>query len=373
MTQRWWRAALGGVLLGLATLGATPGRSMAQEAEHYREVNKDGRIYVFSTAEGQKAWEASGEIGNQASTRLGYGPNGETVMFENDRAIELYNQKHGKSEAPRKEAKSTEVKLPFNVVWRAPGLRFSFPKFELNWSNRMQVRYTHELPENEAGQADRDSFRIRRFKTKLDGWLYSKNLTYELQLNWPDTANSLEDANIDYDFSDGKRAFRLKAGQYKVPFGRQELTSSGSQQFVDRSIVSAEFARGRDIGVQLWGQAGSPAVRDFLEWRVGAFNGAGRTVSRNTNDKLQYNARLMISPWGNAGYSESNLEGYPLRASFAVNFEDRDKILRPATGDPSGDDRETIGADVSIKAAKILSVFAEYFQQDRTNPAGATT
>jgi phosphate-selective porin OprO/OprP len=352
-------------------------RTAAAQSDYYQEVTKEGRIYVFSTAEGQKAWESSGEIGNKAVSRLGYGPNGETVMFEDAKAIEAYNAKHGQTEAPPKEVKASDVKLPFDVKWRAPGTRFTFPKFELNWSNRIQIRATQEDPEVTAGQADRLSFRIRRLRLKFDGWAFTKNLTYEVQVSLHETgaatSNSLEDANIDYDFTDGKRAFRLKAGQYKVPFGRQELTSSGSQQFVDRSIVSGEFARGRDIGVQLWGQAGSPAIPDFVEWRVGAFNGAGRSVTRNTNDKLQYNARVMISPWGNAGYSESNLEEYPFRASFAVNFEDRDKVLRPATGDFTGDDRQTIGADISIKAARILSIFVEGFQQDRDNPAGVTT
>ena len=57
--------------------------------------------------------------------------------------------------------------------------------------------------------------------------------------------------------------FRVVFGQYKVPFGRQEMTSSGSQQFVDRSLVSNEFARGRDIGVSVQGAVWS----NKLEYR----------------------------------------------------------------------------------------------------------
>ena len=86
----------------------------------------------------------------------------------------------------------------------------------------------------------------------------------------------------------------VKFGQYKVPFGQQQLTSSGSQQFVDRSQVSDLYARGRDTGIQLWGRL----LGDKIEWRVGAFNGNGLTRTINDNDKFQYNARVMFQPNG---------------------------------------------------------------------------
>jgi len=39
----------------------------------------------------------------------------------------------------------------------------------------------------------------------------------------------------------------LKVGQFKVPFGLQELTPDYRQEFVDRSIANAKFAPSRDI------------------------------------------------------------------------------------------------------------------------------
>ena len=114
-------------------------------------------------------------------------------------------------------------------------------------SNRVQVRYTDELPDDAVtlpgtgGPGDSlGSFRIRRAKFKIDGWFYKQWLLYELQLNWPaatgaNPAAFVEDANINLDLTKGDRKFMVKFGQYKVPFGQQQLTSSGSQQFVDRS------------------------------------------------------------------------------------------------------------------------------------------
>jgi hypothetical protein len=60
----------------------------------YREVARDGRLYVFSRSAELARWESSGEIG-RATTRLGAGPAGETVVFDSDDAIRLFNFRRG--------------------------------------------------------------------------------------------------------------------------------------------------------------------------------------------------------------------------------------------------------------------------------------
>jgi len=66
------------------------------QAMFYNEVAKDGRIYVFAIGQRYDGFQKSGgaEIG-VAITRPGYGPNGETVIFDSEDAINLYNYKHG--------------------------------------------------------------------------------------------------------------------------------------------------------------------------------------------------------------------------------------------------------------------------------------
>ena len=80
------------MLLGLAVAASSWAQGM-----FYQEVEKDGRIYVFANGQRYEAFEKSGgaEIG-VAITRLGYGPNGETVVFDSEDAINLYNFKHDK-------------------------------------------------------------------------------------------------------------------------------------------------------------------------------------------------------------------------------------------------------------------------------------
>jgi phosphate-selective porin len=216
------------------------------------------------------------------------------------------------------------------------------------------VRFTNEDPSENiaalpgtAGPGDpKASFRIRRAKFKTEGWMIKSWLTYEMQVNYPAITGSnagalLEDAAFDIDFSKGRGLFRAHIGQFKVPYGAQEMTSSGSQQLVDRALVSNSLFRGRDTGVAFWGVT----PNNKWEWRVGVFNGNGLTRTINDNNKLQYNARLMWQPNGNqvlnqrswvtgALYSESDFESttVPLYA-IGVNWENQDNFLATTGND----------------------------------------
>jgi hypothetical protein len=94
-----WRADLvaGAVLLSLAA-AAGSWAQVAYSANtvttlYYKEIVKDSRIYVFSNGQNAEAFQKSGEVG-KGITRLGYGPGGETVVFDSEDAINLYNYKH---------------------------------------------------------------------------------------------------------------------------------------------------------------------------------------------------------------------------------------------------------------------------------------
>nr|MDQ5872724.1 OprO/OprP family phosphate-selective porin [Acidobacteriota bacterium] len=376
------RSVIALAFAAVSMMAASSRATSAQTAEeYYQEIRVDDRIYVFSTEKKFTTYQQSKDMG-VAITRLGYGPAGETVIFEDAKAIEMFNRKYGKTEAPPEEVKTTEVKLPFGVQYRMPGLRLSFPKAEINLSSRMQIRYTHEMFDDIRNPAtplptsleDKGSFRIRRMRVKFDGWIYTKDLTYELQWELADTSgNLLQDANLDYDFTGGKKLFRLKVGQFKAPFSHQQLASSGVQQLVDRSILDAFFVPGRQLGLQLWGQVGPEAFPDFVDWRVGVFNGNGRTSTANDNDEFEYVTRVMVSPWGSVGYSESNLEAYDLRVSFAGEYNNNDTIVQPATGARTGTDVETFGAGVVVKAFKSLFLYGQYFSGESDTPAGVET
>jgi phosphate-selective porin OprO and OprP len=305
----------------------------------------------------------------------------------------LFFFKHGISEPVPEPTPPVQI-----VTWSDGKTRITTNIAYLEISNRIQPRYTHEFPDDlspvlpgtAAAGDSRGSFRIRRAKMKLEGWFWIPpqaapsprtlpKLSYEVQLNWaalganvgaqPANAGAvLEDANIAWD-PQGMGKFRVVFGQYKVPFGRQQLTSSGNQQFIDRSLVSDEYERGRDIGVSVQGAIWS----NKLEYRAGLFNGNGLNRPTNDNDTFQYNARLMWQPNGSqvlaqrawvsgALYSEADFESttVPIYA-LGLNFESSN-FHRTTTGD---DLKATaVGVDGLYKF-KGFSTTGEFYYRER--------
>ncbi len=362
----------------LTIIGATPASA---QGFYYKEITKDGRIYVFNVAANADRFDKTGEMG-VGITKPGVGPNGETVVGDNERALQLYFFKHGISEPVADAVVPVQT-----MVWRDGKTRITTDNAYLEISSRVQIRFTQEKPDANtqlAGTAakgdQRPSFRIRRAKFKLEGWAIKPWITYETQLNFPAVTGSnvgalLEDAAVDFDFSKGKGTFRLHVGQFKPAYGAQEMTSSGSQQFVDRALVSNSFFRGRETGVALWG-----ATRNNkIEWRVGASNGNGPTRTTNDNDKLLYNARLMWQPNGSqvlnqrawvtgALYSESDFESttVPIYA-IAVNWENQNNFNATTGNDQKWD---AVSVD-GIYKFKGFSANGMYTFARRTPETGA--
>ena len=251
----WWCARVGLTAMGL--LVAVVASAFAQ-GFYYKEIKRDDRIYVFNIAAEAERFEQTGEMG-RGITRPGTGPNGETVVGDSERALQLFYFKHGISEVV------LEPPAPMQrVEWRDGKTRdyhrSRVPRDLEPHPGALHARFSADdvspaLPGTAEQGDSQGSFRIRRVEVQARRLVlaaarrrarrrrFMPRLSYELQLNWPDvtTANApgnmLEDANIAWD-PQGRGKFRVVVGQFKVPFGRQEMTSSGNQQFVDRALVS---------------------------------------------------------------------------------------------------------------------------------------
>lgn len=190
---------------------------------------------------------------------------------------------------------------------------------------RVQPRFTYDGFEE---APDKDTWAIQRGKIKIEGFTLKKKIRFGFQMNLAtrsgattspvctdagctttvnavtrDTTTglaTLEDYYVDYvpyDF------FAIKVGQFKVPFLMQELTSSGKQQFVDRSLATGHFNLARDLGVTLHG--------DFwehgLNYNVFFMNGDGiNTINRNQS--LMAGLRLEFPILGEYKPSESDTD-----------------------------------------------------------------
>ncbi|MCX8071720.1 MAG: OprO/OprP family phosphate-selective porin [Candidatus Binatia bacterium] len=188
------------------------------------------------------------------------------------------------------------------------------PRFSVTLGNRLQVRYTY-LDQDVAGSSASSLFRIRRFKFFLNGNAFYPWLKYKLQADWvgghDSAANTqrpeLDDAYVDVAYFPFAA---LQVGQFKVPFNRSELTSSGSLQFVDRAITNTRFSLVRDQGVSLHGVLGE-VEKPWLEYAAGVFNGNGRNRADKDNSDHMGAARIYWTPLGTLKYSESDLDNSP--------------------------------------------------------------
>ena len=65
------------------------------KANAYYEIEKGERVYVFISPKAKEEFETSGKLGKSPVTGIGFGPNGETVIFESDFALKEYEKRHG--------------------------------------------------------------------------------------------------------------------------------------------------------------------------------------------------------------------------------------------------------------------------------------
>jgi len=354
------RACLVALVIGLLAASA----AMAQVAGlYYQEVEKDGRIYVFNTPEKYQSWQDSGDMGT-AITLISRGPNGETVVAENETAADLYFFKHN---LPGYERPTPKAGTPeFAISYKDGKTTIDTKAAKISFQNRFQGRYT--LLDPEVGDSV-GSMRIRRFHTIFEGTVY-KVWKAKLQVNWTGTdtvtdvtqsGTTVSRARIRGPVLDDAEIQWAKyplatvwVGQGKIFFGRQELTSDTRLQFVDRSIASERFAPKRDQGLALIGQ---DRLKHF-EYQVGVYNGNGPNQAANDNKDYAQAARLVWTPLGEFKLEDSSLD-YPATPLVAIGGA----AFLNTTGTGTGErDVERYGVEAAFKV-KGLNMVGEYYTE----------
>jgi Phosphate-selective porin O and P len=218
-------------------------------------------------------------------------------------------------------------------------LRDADDKFALKINGRLQPFYTLNLGREPLDF--KNAFEVRRARIILEGHTYTKKLAYKLQTDFGKGFLTLKDYYFDVEFAKGTW---FRVGQWKRPFSRQQITSSGRLEMTERSVTDRAFLGSRDLGIAIHnGYEKSPE----LEWTVGVFNGTGDaprfvptldpttgavTGGAFTNVPGKFRpvwvARVGFNGNRIKGYSEADLEGGPLRyavgASIAVEGDNDD-------------------------------------------------
>lgn len=121
----------------------------------------------------------------------------------------------------------------------------TFESDDGNFKMRMRLLGQFQLSVNDTdGEDTATNFDVRRLRVKWDGHAFRPWFLYTVQIETTEDPVLL-DAYFDFAYY---TKLVPRAGQFKVPFNREELNSSSSLQFPERSIVNGEFSYGCDRG-----------------------------------------------------------------------------------------------------------------------------
>jgi phosphate-selective porin OprO/OprP len=205
-----------------------------------------------------------------------------------------------------------EEKLPVYVQQRGPELKLVLGGFiQVNFEDGDVSAF-----EGRFGQtALKDRFRLRRARINLIGD-FAEQFDFKIEgdfgqgdgLNSSRTAFSATDIFVNWhQYPEAQ----IKIGQWKAPFGLEQLTPDTALYFAERSLPTGAITPDRQIGVQLWGKPFTnvwPEQKDLLTYYAGIFNGNGRNISNNDNNNFMYVGRLESTLFKSKLWGESYLK-----------------------------------------------------------------
>jgi len=176
-----------------------------------------------------------------------------------------------------------------------------------------------------------DTFDIRRARLTFKGNI-TERFSYKLQHEFGGSSQKLLDAELGYEFNPH---FKLSAGQFKIPFSQENLTSSAKLDTINRSqVVEALTARskdvlgnqsGRDIGIKASGSFWQVSDIFIFDYELGVFNGSGINTS-NRNEHKDFIGRLIFHPINGLSVGASYYSGRYTLPTAPTRKDDRDRI-----------------------------------------------
>ena len=194
-----------------------------------------------------------------------------------------------------------EEKPPVFVVPRASELKLVLGGYiQVNFEDGDVSAF-----EGRFGQtALKDRFRLRRARINLTGD-FAENFDFKIEGDFGNsdgissnrTAFSGTDIFVNWhQFAEAN----VKVGQWKAPFGLEQLTPDPTLIIIERSLPTGAITPERQIGVQIWGKPFTnvwPDEKDLLTYYAGIFNGNGRNTTTNDNNNFMYVGRVELLPF----------------------------------------------------------------------------
>ena len=186
--------------------------------------------------------------------------------------------------------------LGVEVVARQANVKMNGRAESLQLGGLVQVQgETGKRPDARFSDSNERVF-LRRARVNLSGRFVEEfNFRAELELagsltNATGFRAQLTDAYVNWNRFD---VANVRAGQFKTPFGFEQLYQDSQLFTAERTLVSDRLTPGRQIGVQVGGNS----TLERVSYAVGVFNGNGTNVNFNDNDRVMTAARIGVVPF----------------------------------------------------------------------------
>jgi phosphate-selective porin len=270
-----------------------------------------------------------------------------------------------------------EEKLPVYVQQRGSELKLVLGGFiQVNFEDGDVSAF-----EGRFGQtALKDRFRLRRARINLTGD-FAEQFDFKIEgdfgqgdgLNSSRTAFSGTDIFVNWhQYPEAQ----IKVGQWKAPFGLEQLTPDTSLYIIERSLPTGAITPERQLGAQLWGKPFAsiwPDQKDLLTYYAGIFNGNGRNISNNDNNNFMYVGRLELQPfkgkvWGQESFLKLGADILNSRDDAGTNISQSLTLLVNDDGSlspfvlPGADKRTAWSVDAWLKLGPF-DLIGEYLEE----------
>lgn len=157
-----------------------------------------------------------------------------------------------------------------------------------------------------------------------------------------------------------KYAFSVvRVGQFKTPFGYEQLVSDMKTYTIERSLPNDRLTFGRQVGASVSGDV----VEKRISYSVGAFNGTGVNTSTNDNDQMMWVGRI------SGLVIDGKLGDAALKWSLGTNAL---RTRETGTGTTFNGVRKGFGVDTQL-AIGPADVWAEWLRGENRTIAGVVT
>jgi phosphate-selective porin OprO/OprP len=214
-----------------------------------------------------------------------------------------------------------------------------------------------------------DRFYLRRARLNAQGRFLEE---FEFRLEAEFGGSLAEASSLRAQMTDGYiqwnryTAANVRLGQFKSPFGFEQLYSDPRLVLIERSLVNDRLTSGRQIGVQV----GGDLFEKKVTYAIGVFNGNGVNTSANDNDELATFGRLSFQAYRGAalGADTTLAIGFSALSSedAAVSIGGLGFDSTPATADRDNlfaGERYGRGYDLQLKVpARGFELWAEWLE-----------